>query len=269
MPATAVLPARCRQGKASGIMRDMNRDENKAQQAHQQGPESQDRTGEAQPQASGWQQAPGETGNNRTSQTAAEQAQPNPASGRTSGEATDETGESLLETLKAENAELKDKVLRLAAEMDNLRKRLEREKEEAVKYAAAQFARDMLSVADNLTRALQAVPEEKRQSGDSFLKSLVEGVEMTLRELLNTFERHNIRKIESHGQKFDPNYHEAMFEVTDTDAETGTIVQVIQEGYTHHDRVLRPAMVGVARNDGNDRGKGEATATRKPDPGNG
>ena len=224
----------------------MNRDENKAQQARQQGAESQNQTGEAQQQASGWQQAPGEAGKAQADQATDAQQQEQAAS----GEAAGETGESLLEKLKAENAELKDKVLRLMAEMDNLRKRLEREKEEAVKYAAAQFARDMLSVADNLTRALQAVPEEKRQSGDSFLKSLVEGVEMTLRELLNTFERHNIKKIESHGQKFDPNYHEAMFEVTDTDAETGTIVQVIQEGYTHHDRVLRPAMVGVARNDG-------------------
>ncbi len=152
-----------------------------------------------------------------------------------------------LARLQAENAELKEKVLRLMADMDNLRKRLEREKEEAVKYAAATFARDMLTVADNLTRALEAVPEEKRKEGGEFLQKLVEGVEMTLKDLLNTFERHHIRKIDSHGEKFDPNYHQAMFEVTDTDADTGTIVQVVQEGYTHHDRVLRPALVGVAR----------------------
>ncbi len=234
----------------------MNKDENKAQQANQQGAESQDRTGAAQPQASGWQQAPGAAGGARADSAADGQERQAQDSQAEAGE----SGESLLEKLKAENAELKDKVLRLMAEMDNLRKRLEREKEEAVKYAAAQFARDMLSVADNLTRALQAVPEEKRASGDSFLKSLVEGVEMTLRELLNTFERHNIKKIESHGQKFDPNYHEAMFEVTDTDAETGTIVQVIQEGYTHHDRVLRPAMVGVARNDGGGQKQDKAPA---------
>jgi molecular chaperone GrpE len=224
----------------------MNRDDNRAQQNRNpgQGGEQPDATRQG-AQGSGWQQSPGQAGGQGgpgTSRQAAPEEQP-----QAQGEDTPEDDAGLLERLKAENAELKDRVLRLMAEMDNLRKRLEREKEEAVKYAAAQFARDMLSVADNLTRALQAVPEEKRQTGDSFLKSLVEGVEMTLRELLNTFERHNIRKIESHGRKFDPNYHEAMFEVTDTDAETGTIVQVVQEGYTHHDRVLRPAMVGVAR----------------------
>ncbi len=149
--------------------------------------------------------------------------------------------------LLAENAELKDKLLRVMADMDNLRKRLEREKEEAVKYAAAQFARDMLTVSDNLSRALEAVPEDKRAEGSELLTKLIEGVELTLKELLATFERHNIRRLRPHGERFDPNFHQAMFEVTDTDAETGTIVHVMQDGYTHHERVLRPAMVGVAK----------------------
>jgi len=151
------------------------------------------------------------------------------------------------EALLAENAELKNKLLRAMADMDNLRKRLEREKEEAVKYAAARFAQDMLSVSDNLSRALEAVPEEKRAEGSEFLKNLIEGVEMTLKELLATFEKHNIRRISPMGEKFDPNYHEAMFEVSDTDAETGTVVHVMQDGYVQHDRVLRPARVGVAK----------------------
>ncbi len=167
-------------------------------------------------------------------------------------ETTSAEGEVDVAALLAENAELKEKLLRAMADMDNLRKRLEREKEEAVKYAAAQFARDMLSVSDNLSRALEAVPPEKREEGSEFLKNLIEGVEMTLKELLNTFERHNIRRIRPMGEKFDPNFHEAMFEVTDTDAETGTVVHVMQDGYTHHDRVLRPAMVGVAKQEKKD-----------------
>ncbi len=166
--------------------------------------------------------------------------------------ASSSEGEVDVAALLAENAELKEKLLRAMADMDNLRKRLEREKEEAVKYAAAQFARDMLSVSDNLSRALEAVPPEKRKEGSEFLKNLIEGVEMTLKELLNTFERHNIRRIRPMGEKFDPNFHEAMFEVTDTDAETGTVVHVMQDGYTHHDRVLRPAMVGVAKQEKKD-----------------
>ncbi len=168
------------------------------------------------------------------------------------GETASAEGEEDVAALLAENAELKEKLLRAMADMDNLRKRLEREKEEAVKYAAAQFARDMLSVSDNLSRALEAVPPEKREEGSEFLKNLIEGVEMTLKELLNTFERHNIRRIRPMGEKFDPNFHEAMFEVTDTDAETGTVVHVMQDGYTHHDRVLRPAMVGVAKQEKKD-----------------
>ncbi len=155
-------------------------------------------------------------------------------------------GEPDAAALLAENAELKEKLLRAMADMENLRKRLEREKEDAVKYAAAQFARDMLAVSDNLSRALEHVPEEKRAEGSEFFRNLIEGVEMTLKGLLDTFEKHQIRRIRPLGEKFDPNFHQAMFEVHDTDAPAGTVVHVMQDGYTHHERVLRPAMVGVS-----------------------
>ncbi|HHN67511.1 MAG TPA: nucleotide exchange factor GrpE [Thermopetrobacter sp.] len=157
-----------------------------------------------------------------------------------------------LAAITAERDELKEQLLRALADMDNLRKRLQRERDEAVKYAAAAFARDLLPVADNLLRALNAVPEEKRREGSEFLRNLVEGVELTLNELLAIFERHGIRRYSPEGEKFDPHLHEAMFEVADSNADTGTIVNVVQDGYMHHDRVLRPARVGVARNgDGN------------------
>jgi molecular chaperone GrpE len=161
--------------------------------------------------------------------------------------------EEELERLRAENAELKDKYLRALADMENLRRRLMKEKEEAVKYAASDFARDMLSVCDNLSRAIESVPEEKKGEHE-LLDRLLEGVEMTLKDMLATFERHHIRKIPSHGEKFNPNVHEAMFEVEAGPEEAGKVVQVIQEGYTHHDRVLRPARVGVARNNGGEGG---------------
>ena len=157
--------------------------------------------------------------------------------------------EEELERLRAENAELKDKYLRALADMESLRRRLMKEKEEAVKYAAADFARDMLNVCDNLTRAIESVPAEQKGQHE-LLDRLLEGVEMTLKDMLATFERHNIRRIPSHGEKFDPNVHEAMFEVEAGPEDAGKVVQVIQEGYTHHDRVLRPARVGVAKNSG-------------------
>jgi len=154
--------------------------------------------------------------------------------------------EDELERLRAENAELKDKYLRALSDMEQLRQRLLREKEEAVKYAASDFARDMLNVCDNLSRAIESVPAGQKGQHE-LLDRLLEGVEMTLQEMLNTFERHQIRKIPAHGERFDPNVHEAMFEVETPPQDAGKVVQVIQEGYTHHDRVLRPARVGVAR----------------------
>jgi len=152
-----------------------------------------------------------------------------------------------LELLKAENADLKDKYLRLAAEMDNLRRRTEREIKDAKTYSAAAFARDMLSVSDNLRRALDAVPAEARAAGDAGLVSLVEGVEMTERAMLSALERHGVKKLEPAGQKFDPHFHQAMFEVPNADLPSNTVIQVVQDGYVIGERVLRPAMVGVSK----------------------
>ncbi|RYC09920.1 nucleotide exchange factor GrpE [Ciceribacter ferrooxidans] len=152
-----------------------------------------------------------------------------------------------LEALKAENAELRDRFLRLAAEMDNLRRRTERDVKDAKAYAVTGFARDMLAVSDNLRRALEAVSEEARASADAGLSALIEGVEMTERGMLSTLERHGVRKIEPQGQKFDPNFHQAMFEIPNPDVANNTVVQVVQAGFTIGDRVLRPAMVGVAK----------------------
>lgn len=152
-----------------------------------------------------------------------------------------------IEVLKAENAELKDKFLRLAAEMDNLRRRTDREIKDAKSYSAAAFARDMLSVSDNLRRALDAVPAEARAAGEAGLLALVEGVEMTERAMLAALERHGVKKLDVAGQKFDPHFHQAMFEVPNADIPSNTVIQVVQDGYVIGDRVLRPAMVGVSK----------------------
>jgi molecular chaperone GrpE len=149
--------------------------------------------------------------------------------------------------LQAENADLKDRLLRAMAEVENVRRRGEREKAEATLYAATNFARDLLSVADNLGRALEALPAEAREKADDAVKTLLEGVDLTHRELKNVFERYNIRQVKAKGEKFDPNVHQAMFEVPDPSVPAGTVVQVVQNGFTIGDRVLRPALVGVAK----------------------
>ncbi|BCH53088.1 nucleotide exchange factor GrpE [Agrobacterium vitis] len=149
--------------------------------------------------------------------------------------------------LQAENAELRDRFLRLAAEMDNLRRRTERDVKDAKSYAVTAFARDMLAVSDNLRRAIDAVPDEAKEEAQAGLTALIEGVEMTERAMLSTLERHGVRKIEPEGQKFDPNFHQAMFEIPNPQVPNNTVVQVVQPGYTIGDRVLRPAMVGVAK----------------------
>lgn len=148
----------------------------------------------------------------------------------------------------AEIADLKDKLLRAVAETENIRRRADREKADAANYAMTAFARDLLSVGDNLRRALESIPEEA-DLGDN-AKTLVEGIEMTERELLNMLERHNIKKIDPKGEKFSHDLHQALFEVPDTGEEDGTIVQVMQVGYVIKDRLLRPAMVGVAKGGG-------------------
>jgi molecular chaperone GrpE len=152
--------------------------------------------------------------------------------------------------LKDEVAASKDRLLRLAAEMENLRKRTEREKAEATLYAATNFARDLLSVSDNLGRALQALPAEERDHAGEIEKNLIIGVEVTERELLQVFQRHGIRKLETVSQKFDPNFHQAIYEVPTSEKPPGIVMQELQPGYAVGDRCLRPAMVGVSKAEG-------------------
>jgi molecular chaperone GrpE len=149
--------------------------------------------------------------------------------------------------LAKENEELKDKALRLAAEMENLRRRTARDVHDARAYAIANFARDMLTVSDNLQRALAAVPAEAKEKGEAGFAALLEGVEMTERGMLSTLERHGVKKIEPEGEKFDPNFHQAMFEIPNPDLPANTVVQVVQTGYVIGERMLRPAMVGVSK----------------------
>lgn len=149
--------------------------------------------------------------------------------------------------LEAEIASLKDKFLRAFAEAENVRRRAEREVADAKTYGIASFARDMLTVADDLARALGSVPDADRAAADGPLKALLEGLELTDHALGRALEKHGIRRIEPRGEKFDPNLHQAMFEVPDPSVPSGTVVQVVQAGYVIGERVLRPAMVGVAR----------------------
>jgi len=144
-------------------------------------------------------------------------------------------------------ADFKDKLLRTLAEMENLRKRTEREVVDTRSYAIASFARDVLAVADNMHRALDAISDELRQSSDSKVKALVEGVDLTERELMKILERNGVRKFSPQGEKFDPNLHQAMYEVPNSDVPAGTVAQVIQAGYMLGERVLRPALVAVAK----------------------
>lgn len=151
-------------------------------------------------------------------------------------------------SLEAENAELKDKLLRAMAEAENIRRRLERERADIARYAAAGFARDMLTVADNLHRAIESISAEERAAASDAVRAAVEGVEVTERSLLSTFERHGIRVIRPlPGEKFDANLHEAMFEVPGAEHAAGTVVHVVEDGYMMGDRLLRAARVGVAK----------------------
>ena len=149
--------------------------------------------------------------------------------------------------LNEENTELKNKAMSLLADMENLRRRTEREVKDARQYAVANFARDMLSVSDNLSRALQALPDDVRESADETLKTLLEGVEMTDRDLQNQLSKNGVVQLSPEGEKFDPNFHQAMFEVPNTEIPNGTVVQVVQAGYQIGERVLRPAMVGISK----------------------
>jgi molecular chaperone GrpE len=152
-----------------------------------------------------------------------------------------------VQALITENASLKDKVLRTLAEMENLRRRTEKEVADAKAYGVTSLARDMLTFADNLARALHNVPAEALEGADAALKSFVEGIELTERDFLSRLSRHGVRKLEPKGQKFDPNFHEALFEAHDESLAPGTVAQVIEDGFAIGERVLRPAKVGVAK----------------------
>jgi molecular chaperone GrpE len=159
----------------------------------------------------------------------------------------DDPDEGSVEALTKDVADAKDKMLRTLAEMENLRKRTQREVVDARTYGIAAFARDVLDIADNLQRALDAVPLEAREAADPGLKALIEGVEITERSLHKTLEKNGVQKIEPLGEKFDPNFHQAMYEVPDSTVPSGTVVQVIQAGYTIGERILRPALVAVTK----------------------
>jgi molecular chaperone GrpE len=155
--------------------------------------------------------------------------------------------EAEFEELRKKNAELNDRLLRLAAEMENQRKRAERELADTRTYAIASFARDMLTATDSLSRALMMLPAEARETADGALKSLIDGIELTEREMQRLLAKHGVKPIEAEGEKFDPHKHQAMFEVPDPSRPEGTVVQVVQAGFSIGERVLRPAMVGVAK----------------------
>jgi molecular chaperone GrpE len=152
-----------------------------------------------------------------------------------------------VETLAREAAEARDKMLRTLAEMENLRQRTRREVADAKTYGITGFARDVLEIADNLQRALDAVPAEARAAADAGLKALIEGVELTERSLLNALEKNGVKKFDPSGERFDPNFQQAMYEVPDPSVPSGTVVQVVQAGYMLGERVLRPALVGVSK----------------------
>src|SRR5256886_5178184 len=149
--------------------------------------------------------------------------------------------------LAREAADYKDKLLRSLAEMENLRKRTERQVADARDYGIASFARDILAVADNMQRALGALDAELREKADAGVKALLDGVELTERELLKVLEKHGVKKFEPLGEKFDPNLHQAMYEVADPSVPAGTVAQGVQAGYMIGDPMLRPALVAVAK----------------------
>ena len=149
--------------------------------------------------------------------------------------------------LTKEVADLKDRLLRTLADMENLRRRTEREVADARVYGVTNFARDILAVADNMERAMKALDDEIREKADAGVQALLDGVELTERELIKVMEKHGVKKLEPQGQRFDPNLHQAMFELPDPSVPAGTVVQVMQPGYTIGERVLRPALVGIAK----------------------
>lgn len=174
-----------------------------------------------------------------------------------------DTSQTDVAALEGQVADLTDRLLRAHAEMENLRKRTERDKEDTAKYAITKFAREVLAIGDNLQRAIAAVPAGASEA-DPALKALVDGVAMTEREFLNVLERHGVTRIDPEGEPFNPHQHQAMTEVQNPDVPAGTIVQVYQPGFLIEDRVLRPAMVVVAKG-GAKPGKEQPAADSAPD----
>jgi molecular chaperone GrpE len=191
----------------------------------------------------------------RRSMTDPNRPNDDPASGAQAGEPVvskpyimpDDPEVGSMEALAKEVAESRDKMLRTLAEMENLRKRTTREVADARVYGITGFARDVLDIADNLQRALDAVPAEAKANADPGLKALIEGVELTERSLINTLEKNGVRKFDPAGEKFDPNFQQAMYEVPDASVPAGTVVQVVQAGFMIGERVLRPALVAVSK----------------------
>lgn len=170
-------------------------------------------------------------------------------------------GEATESDLEAEINELRERLTRAMAETENVRRRAERERKDALKYAVSPLAKDLLGVVDNLRRALESVPADDIE-GNETLKNLMSGVEMTEKELMTAFDKHGIRVIGVQpGDRFDPHYHEAMFEVPTDQQAPGTVVHILQHGYMLHDRLLRPARVGVAKSAGAQGGGGSGVDT--------
>jgi molecular chaperone GrpE len=178
-------------------------------------------------------------------QNRAEAAETQETNNKPAPEAEKETDQ--VAVLEGQVAELRDRFLRAVAEGENIRKRAEKDVAEARAYGITAFARDVLTVADNLGRTIEHVSAEARASADPSLKSLLEGVEITERDLQMILQKNGVKPINPMGEKFDPHFHQAMFEVPDSGRPHGTVVQVVQTGYAIGDRVLRPAMVGVAK----------------------
>jgi molecular chaperone GrpE len=180
---------------------------------------------------------------NDTSQAPASETSP-PAG---EAPAPEPDGFAVIEKLNAENAELKDRALRALADVENMRRRSEREAADARIYAVTGFARDLLTVVDNFARAVESLPADARAAVEGPLKAFIEGVELTGRELQAVLGRHGVKKLEPQGEKFDPNFHQAMFEAPDEALPAGTVTQVVQSGWKIGERVLRPALVGVSK----------------------
>ena len=164
-----------------------------------------------------------------------------------------EQNDSKEENLRDEIEQLRDEKLRLLADMENLRKRSDRDRVDSIRYGSINFARDILSPSDNLSRALDAIPKDAKKT--ETITNLINGLRMVQKEFTSILEKHGIKKIEALNQRFDHNFHQAMMEIESEEVEEGLVIQEIQSGYIMHDRLLRPSMVGVAKKPSKDKKK--------------